>query len=181
MEPIAADLELFADALTVDERLPALYLRGEAGDATPDDLADAAESLLRTLGHLEDASGDDGEFSSDPAVQRLEAKLNLVLRIVADLARRERLPWTEIRWSRRGVSLVQPDPIAAGSIGRIKISLGAQTPIPLELPVRVLSSEPATGGHRLRVKFDPVRPALETAIERHLFRLHRRALARRNR
>lgn len=181
MDPTTADLELFADALTVEERLPALFLRGESGDATHEDLADAAESLLRTMGHLDDAFNDDSELSSDPVVQRLEAKVNLVLRIVADLARRDRLPNTEVRWSRRGVALVQADPIEAGSLGRIKISLGAQSPLPLELPVRVLTCDRVATGHRLRLRFEPSRPALETAIERHLFRLHRRALARRNR
>lgn len=175
-----ADLELFGDALTCEERLQCAFLADDGRGATPDETADAAEALLRNFGSAEETHADDGEgYAGDPALQRLEAKLNLVLRLVAELARNESLPWRDVRWSRRGLSLICEEMASVNDRGRVRLALGAQLPLPLELPVRVLASEPTDGGHRLRLKLDPARPALEAAIERHLFRLHRRAIARR--
>lgn len=182
-DPHAADIELFSDALTCEERMPAQFLPASPDDATPDELADAAEHLLRTLGHIDEshADGDDDRLANEPALLRLEAKLNLVLRLVADMARHERLPHADVRWSRRGIALTQPEGARLGSTGRVRLSLGPQYPLPLEMPVRVIASDTVNGSARLRLRFEPHRPALEAAMERYLFRLHRRALARRGR
>jgi hypothetical protein len=45
----------------------------------------------------------------------------------------------------------------------------------------VLAVESTDGHARAWLRFDPLPPALEALLERHLFRLHRRAVAERRR
>jgi hypothetical protein len=50
-------------------------------------------------------------------------------------------------------------------------------PETLQLPARVLAIEPSPAGRRVWLAFDDLPPALEAMLERHLFRVHRRAIA----
>jgi hypothetical protein len=52
-------------------------------------------------------------------------------------------------------------------------------PSPLILPATVIALEPegSSGLHALWLRFESLTPALEAALERHLFRVHRRAVA----
>ncbi|HEY9253827.1 MAG TPA: PilZ domain-containing protein, partial [Stenotrophomonas sp.] len=55
---------------------------------------------------------------------------------------------------------------------------GEWLPEAIELPVRVLAEAASgTGGCFLWLQFDDLEPGLEAALERHLFRLHRRQIA----
>ncbi|WP_267119406.1 PilZ domain-containing protein, partial [Xanthomonas sacchari] len=47
----------------------------------------------------------------------------------------------------------------------------------LELPVRVLAEAATAGVVQLWLRFETQPPGLEEALERHLFRLHRRQIA----
>jgi hypothetical protein len=51
----------------------------------------------------------------------------------------------------------------------------------LRLPVEVLAAETDGDGRRLWLRFEGLGPGLSAALERHLFRVHRREIAERRR
>lgn len=178
----AAEQALFGDALTGRYDVPAA-LRSNAPDAgTVARAIEHAETTLRSLALIEDSPHEEtDEHGKDLALQRVDAKLNLVLETLAGLLRRERsdLPMQPLRWSRFGAELLHPsdEPPAQGFL--LLQPLG-WLPQRLELPVVCLAQrkEP-DGGCRVWLRFSPQPPSLEQALERHLFRLHRRQIAQR--
>ena len=178
----AAEQALFGDALTGRYDVPAA-LRSNAPDSVSLDRAiEHAETVLRSLALIEDSPHEEpDEHGKDLALQRVEAKLNLVLETLAGLLRRERtdLPMQQLRWSRFGAELLHPsdDPPARGFLLMQPL---VWLPQRLELPVVCLAQrKEAGGGCRVWLRFEPQPPSLEQALERHLFRLHRRQIAQR--
>lgn len=175
--------QLFGDALACETEIPVAY-RSHAPDAQSVDRAvEHAELVLKSLALIEEAPHEDGdEHAAEKAhLQRLEAKLNLVLETLSGILRRERsdLPQQRFRWSRFGAELLHPggDPPERGFL---LLQPLAWLPQRLELPVTCLARNPVEGGAtRVWLRFAPQPASLEHALERHLFRLHRRELAKR--
>jgi len=68
--------------------------------------------------------------------------------------------------------------LPVGSGGRFRVRPTDWLPSSLILPATVLACGPEAGGvTRAWLRFGPLTPALEAALERHLFRVHRRAVA----
>lgn len=174
---------LFGDALTCETLMP-VALRSFAPDTlTIERAADHAEVVLRSLALIEDTPHEehDEHGGSDPGLARVEAKLNLVLETLAGILRRERseLPVQTLRWSRHGAEILHPD-LTPPERGFLLLQPIAWVPQRLELPVRLLAQQ-REGQSQARVwlRFEPQPASLETALEKHLFRLHRRQLAQR--
>ena len=171
------DEALFGDALGCEERLPAAFVPGAsaAPGAAARDLM-----LLRALSMMEE--GADGERDdADPRgaeMARIEAKLDLVLALLgaAVAARAEPLPPLSLRWSRLGARLRLPS-APASPAGVLRVHLDPRLPQPLELPARLVGTEPLGAECLAWLRFDDLDPALEAALERHVFRRHRRAVA----
>lgn len=91
----AADTELFADTLSCELRLPAgFHVTADPGSHA------TAETLLRSLGQVEDLRSEDSseERGELPLlVQRMDAKLDLILALIGRLVRQSDTPW---RWAR---------------------------------------------------------------------------------
>ncbi|MCK7595153.1 PilZ domain-containing protein [Pseudomarimonas salicorniae] len=181
--PEQAVEQLFGDALSCESEIPVAY-RSHAPDAQSVDRAvEHAELVLKSLALIEEAPHEEGdEHAAERAhLQRLEAKLNLVLETLSGILRRERsdLPQQRFRWSRFGAELMHP----GGDVperGFLLLQPLAWLPQRLELPVNCIAKTPAEGGgSRVWLRFAPQPPSLEQALERHLFRLHRRELAKR--
>jgi hypothetical protein len=70
---------------------------------------------------------------------------------------------------------MQGDAIAvrAGTAGVLRVQPAEWLPDCIDLPARVI----ATDGREAWLEFGPLSPALSDALERHLFRLHRRQVA----
>jgi hypothetical protein len=175
-----AERTLFADALTCTYDVPAA-LRSNAPDSVSLERAtEHAETVLRSLALIEDSPHEEADEhgGKEPALQRLDAKLNLVLETLAGLLRRERgeLPMQRLRLSRFGAELLHPssDPPPRGFL--LLQPLG-WLPQRLELPVVCLAQRAEAAGCRVWLRFEPQPPSLEQALERHLFRLHRRQIA----
>ena len=115
-------------------------------------------------------------------LSRLEAKLDLVMVLLGRLVRQsvQDLPLRPLRWSRRGIRLEQGSRSGAapGSMGVIRLQPCDWLPDHIDLPV-VIVAEAAngSGAHYLWLSFEGLSDALEMALERHLFRLHRRQIA----
>ncbi|MCC4604945.1 PilZ domain-containing protein [Xanthomonas campestris] len=173
----AAEAELFADTLSCQLRLPAgFHAGGDAGAQS------AAETLLRSLGQVEDlrseeASEDRGELPL--LVQRMDAKLDLMLALIGRLVRQgdSGLIQNLVHWSVRGIRLNCATGHAAGTKGVVCLQPSDWLPELVQLPALVLAS--ASDGHDqwMWLRFAPLAPGLQDALERHLFRLHRRQIA----
>ncbi|WP_312239170.1 PilZ domain-containing protein [Stenotrophomonas sp.] len=175
-----AESELFDETLSCEVALPAEFRLGSAV-VRPG----SAETLLRSVALVEDSRGDDGHDERGEAtaqLQRLEAKLDLTMVLLGRLVRQstQDLDLRPLRWSRRGIRLEQGmrTGATAGSLGVIRLQPCDWLPDHIDLPVSVLA-EAATGAgaHFLWLRFEPMSDALEMALERHLFRLHRRQIA----
>lgn len=166
----ARDAALFDGAVFCDV---VARLRIEPGPLPPEAF-EVAERLLHDLAALEErrAEGDDGH-AGDPALKRLEAKLDLTLQLLAQaLPGLAPLPAKAIRLGPRGVRLAEPAH-AAGTDAVLVWQPGEGLPLTLRLPVRALDG----GVPSRRWAFPPLPDGLQDALERHVFRLHRRALA----
>ncbi|MBO9715909.1 MAG: PilZ domain-containing protein [Pseudoxanthomonas sp.] len=180
----AAEAALFDETLACEAVLPAEF----APDAGPGQPLQA-EALLRSLAQVEDLRGEDGgeeKRGELPALaQRLDAKLDLVLALLGRLVRQSTpvLSTRPLRWSVRGLRLAAVDPVdrPPGTAGVVRLQPSDWLPDALELPATVAASAVIDGQPTLWLRFAPLPPALEDALERHLFRMHRREVAARRR
>ena len=180
----AARDALFGDSLACDELRPAAFLPGAIDPASAQAHGQRAEGLLRALAVVEDGRGDepDEHTAADLALQRIEAKLDLLTALVARLAHSGHDdPRQSLRWSARGACLPVAEPVPAGTSGSFRIQPADWLPEPLLLPATVLACTGAGEDRRLWLRFGPLSPPLDLALERHLFRVHRREIAERRR
>ena len=185
MTPEQARALLFGEILTLEETRAAAFLPQALAPATVEGMLAQAESLLRALAVIDDGvgRGDDPEQPPDPALLRLEAKLDLLTLLVADLAGGQAAQDAPraLRWSARGVELVLDQAVQPGTQGSLRVRASDWLPSPLVLPAQVLASVPEAATTRAWLAFSPGSPALEAALERHVFRIHRRDIAQRRR
>lgn len=180
MTSVAAHETLFGDALTCDELRPAAFLAGGIDSAALASFNARGEALLQSLAVVEDGvRNEEPEQPADHALHRLEAKVDLLMALVAGLcASRDDDPMQPLQWSARGASLAIAAPVPVGAGGRFRVRPSDWLPSPLILPATVLACDTDADGHsRIWLRFGPLSPALEAALERHLFRVHRRAVA----
>lgn len=174
-----AELELFGAALTCEAVLPARFTAGERPV-----MQQQSEALLHGLAVAEDSRGEDLEDRGDvpQSMQRLESKLDLIISMLGKLARQgtEALPVRRLRWSHLGLRLELPQPcgLEVGQSGVMTLQPVAWLSDYVELPARVLATATGSdGAQHLWLRFGKLDTGLEDALERHLFRLHRRQVA----
>lgn len=174
-----AEQALFEETLSCDQSLPAEFIAGNGGIR-----AGVAESLLRSIALVEDGRSDDHDERNESSQQlaRLEAKLDLSLQLIGRLVRQQSdsLPLRPVRWSRRGIRLqVGPrNGSAAGTHGVVRLQPSDWLPESVDLPVEVMAeAADGAGAHYLWLRFSALGDSLEMALERHLFRVHRRQVA----
>jgi len=181
IEARAAEDSLFEDTLSYEASLPADFVAGPV----PGHPAQA-ESLLHGIALVEDLRGEESgkeERGELPLLaQRMDAKLDLVLVLLGRLVRQtgESLPVRPLRWSGRGVrlDLAGAVDVPVGTEGLLRIQPSDWLPDHVELAATVIATATATGGaSRLWLRFPEFPPPLEDALERHLFRQHRRQIA----
>ncbi|MGO4220273.1 PilZ domain-containing protein [Lysobacter sp. TAF61] len=177
--PIASD-PVFGETLVCDEIRPAAFLPGGFDQAQLQAMWARGEMLLRALAVVEDGSGgEEPEQPSDHAVLRIEAKLDLLTALVASLATaHDADPLRPLRWSSQGACLTADANIPTGTVGRFRVQPADWLPSPLVLPATLHARDIDQAGRpRLWLRFGPLSPVLAAALERHLFRVHRRAVA----
>ena len=183
---IPADAMLFGDSLDCSLVLPVQVVASRA----PGRQAQAV-TLLHGLAQIEDLRKDEGaseEYGDLPLLaQRMDAKLDLILALVGRLAAHaDSLPERPLRWSAAGLRVDLQDvqdvqDFTAGTSVLVRLQPVEWLPDHLELPARVLARRSFEGGVRLWLAFVGLRPELVEALDRHLFRLHRRAVAEQRR
>lgn len=171
---------LFGDVLACEEVRPAVFLPGRVDPAQQRALGVRAEALLRALAVVEDSVRHDEEPSTENAFRRLEAKVDLLTSLVAVLAGSQGLDQAHaLLWSAKGVRLAVDAPLDPHTAGLFRVLPAEWLPSPLVLPGTVVLCERDDEGRGCRawVRFDALSPGLNAALERHLFRIHRRAVA----
>ncbi|SHG49207.1 Atypical PilZ domain-containing protein, cyclic di-GMP receptor [Hydrocarboniphaga daqingensis] len=146
----------------------------------PGDIEHAGEVNLRALSQIaqfeERTPPIEQPTPQDVEIQRLHAKLDLLLSAVSELAphflkRPARVGlqmfWDHLRWPRAESTA------DAGTLGWIEIYLHPIVQQPLRLPARMLDGDAAFA----EAEFLPMADAAQQALERHVFQQHRRAIA----
>jgi len=173
-----AEAALFEHVLSCQAQCPANF-SVESGPGRPAH----AQSLLRAVAMIEDMGMHERQHEHEdlaPFNQRMEAKLDLNLLLLGRMLERTTpaLPMRHVRWSLRGACLQYLENEASRPVpdteGILSIQPCDWLPESLELPARVLAADT---GH-LWLRFPAFPPALSDALERHLFRQHRRQIAR---
>ncbi len=179
MNADTARAQVFGESLSCEEARPAAFLPAPLGDGAARQACLRAESLLRSLAVVEDSRGEDVEEhgGNDLLLNRIEAKLDLLTALVASRIADHPDPLRPLRWSALGVCLEVDEAVAPDTPGAFRVQPSDWLPQSLLLPARVLASVTHGGGQQLWLRFGPLPPALESALERHLFRVHRRAIA----
>lgn len=140
-----------------------------------------AEQLLRRLQLIEDTrSLDDKKDEHGAAEQtllRLEARLELLTALVSRvMERRGESREVEILWSSEG-AVLPAGSAAPGTLGWLRIQPADWMPDSIALPAKVIASD-AT---HMWLRFERMPATQHSALEQHLFRMHRREIAEQRR
>ncbi|MGA2187129.1 MAG: PilZ domain-containing protein [Steroidobacteraceae bacterium] len=111
-------------------------------------------------------------------LQRLDYKLNILLRLAADLAmRRHGLPEARtVRFSSSGFEWMGEDAPETGSTGVLMLYVNPSLPQPLKLPAIVVGTS-HNDMRTARLQFTGLSESVVELIEKMIFRHHRRRVA----
>lgn len=172
------------EVLTIKGWLPLSWTIAQRGDLRDREQVMAAnESLLRVLSTLEESRrtyGEDLDHQSVDALGRMEAKLNLMLAYVSQLLTHYRPLPGSVHAVLHGDRLgwTAPDGPALGAYVRIELYLNPQTASPLVFFGCVTEHQRTAEGVHLEVHFDSLGEAVQSELDRLIFRHHRREIRR---
>lgn len=178
-----ADAVLFGDALACEETQRSAF-SAQPVDAVAAEAACArAEACLHAIAVIEDSGNEDDESPQSPALRRIEARLELLMALVGALRHQGHADAVvPLRWSAVGARMPVETALAEGSTGMFRTQAAPWLAEPLELPATVMACQPGNNGAlHLWLRFGPLTEGAVSALERHLFRQHRRAIAERRR
>ncbi|HTV97425.1 MAG TPA: PilZ domain-containing protein [Steroidobacteraceae bacterium] len=173
------------DGLIYDELLPLAWIQGVQPQGL--ELARLNADNHQLLGA--EATLDDVRISEALAkeessalvheLQRLEYKLNILLRLTADLAVRSSAlpPPQHVRLSARGLEWFGPAAPHNGSAGLAHLYINPALPQPLKLPCVVTGERTHESQRVAQLKFHEVSDAVVDMLEKLIFRHHRRLVA----
>lgn len=112
-------------------------------------------------------------------LQRLEYKLNILLRLTADLAARASpLPAPQpVRLSAHRLEWFGAAAVKAGSTGLVHLYINPALPQPLKLPCAVVGERAHDGTRVAQLEFRDLSEAVVDMLEKLIFRHHRRLVA----
>jgi hypothetical protein len=112
-------------------------------------------------------------------LQRLEFKLNVLLRLTSELARRNSaLPEPHhIKLSSGGLEWIGDDAPPMGSTGVLDLFINTTLPQPLRLPATVVGTRAHAGAGAAQMQFSGLSDQVVDLIEKLIFRHHRRLVA----
>ena len=112
-------------------------------------------------------------------LQRLEYKVNILLRLTAELAmRHSALPSAQpVRLSPRAMEWIGPHTPMLGDTGLLALYINAALPQPLRLPCTVAAQRDVGDGRTVELHFAGLSDAVTDMLEKLVFRHHRRLVA----
>lgn len=172
------------EGLIFEEVLPLAWMPGELPQGPQLARLNADNhQLLTAESTLDEVRISEALKEESPALvhelQRLEYKLNILLRLTADLAARSSpLPDAQTaRLGERGLEWFGPAAPAVGASGLLLIYINPGLPQPLKIP-SVVASERSHNGERVaQLQFRDLSTAVIDMLEKLIFRHHRRLVA----
>jgi hypothetical protein len=139
-------------------------------------LRDANLTVLNLVSAVEEHRADAADDESGSELIRLDAKVNLLLELVQRLLARDHLPpaGMHVRFNAHGVSVVRSEQLENAQLVTVCVHLDACRAMPLELPAQVVPLPDTT---QVLLAFQDIGPAIEEALDRLVFRYHRRQIA----
>ncbi|MCP1726430.1 hypothetical protein J2T60_000395 [Natronospira proteinivora] len=140
-------------------------------------------ALLRAVSALEERHSDSPESHQLPLpeVQRLEAKLDLILTLVGQIRAASDIipPSVTAELSAAGLAWWprEDKTPAVNETGVVEVSLATYAAQPLVLPGKVSAHADWDGGPAVLVIFEGINEVVADALEKFVFRHHRRAIA----
>jgi hypothetical protein len=176
-----AQSDFFEGALSFADSLPLAWHPGAAAaeGIENDRLSDANLRLLSNIAQLEERTvlGDE-PTQQEMELARLHAKMDVVLELLGALVPRYVAvpPRVALHLSWQGVAWHSGDAaFAVGQTGAIEIYLHPTLLQPLRWPARIARID----GGWVAARFLPLAHPCQQALERHVFKHHRRAVAER--
>ena len=174
----AALLRAFVDTVAFEGPLAAEWRGSDAPSAVNGDVA-LAFALAQQLGE-ERWDAPDGPDVQIQSLRRLEAKLNLCLMLLGRvLASGQASPLRQsVRFNAHGLAWRQPaTTFAPAPRGSVRIVLDEVPALPFELPSTLAVRVSRPDEIECVALFDPLSTELADAIQRYVFRAHRRRVA----
>ena len=161
-----------------------LPLAWQDGQPNPQQLADWMRenaTALHAIAVLENPAHErelEHTASVDFTAARLEAKMDMLLQWVGRLllTQNPMPPSTDIILGSQSIAWKCPIALQAEQLGVLTLYLAPSLPMPLQLPVQII----ACGSGQARAKLLHLSPEAQDALDRSLFRHHRRALQARS-
>jgi hypothetical protein len=175
---------LLGDGLIFEESLPVVFTPGVLADGVQLARLNADNhQLLGAESSLDEVRVHEALKDESPALlhelQRLEYKVNILLRLTAELALRSSgLPAAaRVRMSPRALEWFGEHRVATDAAGLLSIYINPALPQPLKIP-SIVAGEAAVDGARATVfRFVGLSDAVVDMIEKLIFRHHRRLVA----
>ena len=173
----------FGDGLILEDARPLAFSAGPAAEGN--ELAHLNADNLQLLiaeASIEEARANEALKEESPALlhelQRLEYKLNILLRLTAELTmRHSEMPRVErFRLSAHGLEWLGGGP-ARGATGLVRLYINPSVPQPLLLPCAVVGDVQRDALSVAQLRFVGISEPVADALEKLIFRHHRRLRA----
>jgi hypothetical protein len=174
----------FGDGLVYEDAMPLLWTPGPLVEGAALSRLNADNhQLLAAESSLEEARAHEALKDEPQALvhelQRLEYKLNILLRLTAALSVQHNAlpPAQKVRLSAGGVEWIGAVGVAGGATGLLQLYVNAALPQPLRLPCRVFGERVVAGQQIAQLRFAGISEAVAEALNKLIFRHHRRLVA----
>jgi hypothetical protein len=172
------------DGLIFEELLPVVFTPGLLADGVQlARLNSDNHQLLGAESSLDDVRVHEALKDESPALlhelQRLEYKVNILLRLTAELALRSSgLPAAErVRMSSRALEWFGEHAAQTEATGLLSIYINSALPQPLKIPSVVAGTGHIDGARATRFRFVGLSDSVVDMLEKLIFRHHRRLVA----
>jgi hypothetical protein len=172
------------DGLIFEELLPVAWTPGALAEGVQLARFNADNhQLLGAESSLDEVRVHEALKDESPALlhelQRLEYKVNILLRLTAELAMRSSgLPAAEkIRMSSRALEWFGDHAAQTNATGLLSVYINSALPQPLKIPVIVAGQRVVDGARATQFRFVGLSDAVVDMVEKLIFRHHRRLVA----
>jgi Atypical PilZ domain, cyclic di-GMP receptor len=172
------------DGLIFEEALPVVWTAGPLAEGLALARLNADNhQLLAAEASLDEVRVHEALKDESPALvqelQRLEYKVNILLRLTAELALRNNglPPPQRIRLTSRALEWFGEQKLTVGSTGLLAVYINSALPQPVKIPCAVVGERTEEDGHAVQMRYSSMSDAVVEQIDKLIFRHHRRLVA----
>lgn len=177
--------ELFlGDGLIFEDMLPVLWTPGPLAEGLALARLNADNhQLLGAESSLDEVRVHEALKDESPALvhelQRLEYKVNILLRLTAELALRNSglPPAQHVRLTSRALEWFGAESLTVGATGLLAVYINSSLPQPVKIPCTVAAERFEDDLHVAQMRFSGLSEAVVEQIDKLIFRHHRRLVA----